>query len=98
MSISSSHLLNLPRETRNRIYHYLSHEISFNWRWNHWPFTGKEGISKVCLKNAPILSVLLTCRRLYEEYLEAAHFESTAITIDLAGAGRDHKKSRGPKF
>jgi hypothetical protein len=98
MSTSPRHLLNMPREIRNRIYHYLSHEITFNWRWNHWPLAGNEGISKVCLKDAPRLSVLLTSHRLYEEYSESEHFKNTAITIDLAGASRNRKDNRAPKF
>jgi hypothetical protein len=98
MSTSPPHLLNLPREIRNCIYHYLSQEIDFNWRWNHWPLSGNEGISKVCLKDAPMLSVLLTSHRLYDEYLESEHFKNTAITIDLAGDSRDHKDTRGITF
>jgi hypothetical protein len=84
MASSPSHLLSLPREIRNLIYRYLSHEVKTRWRWNCWPISGNTGVATITLENAPYTSVSSACSRLHDEYKESEHFRNAQVTIALS--------------
>jgi hypothetical protein len=70
------HLLKLPREIRNRIYEFLSHEIELR--------TIKKigGVRTVVhITNAPCVEVLLTSSRLHDEYLESQCFRNLSAVV-----------------
>lgn len=73
------HLLTLPREIRNEIYRHLSHDVSLRFCGDGdtlvGPYTAR-------LTNAPILSVLLTHSRLYQEYMDAAWCRNVCVSMD----------------
>ncbi|KAH7063868.1 hypothetical protein BKA63DRAFT_572749 [Paraphoma chrysanthemicola] len=77
------HLLHLPREVRDHIFSYLWHHIEFDWRWNHWPLTGGDGIANVCIEKAPYPSLLLTNAQLHDEYAESASHCAPYVTLKV---------------
>jgi hypothetical protein len=70
------HLLKLPREIRNRIYDFLSHEIDLR------TINEIGGVATIVhITNAPCVEVLMTHSRLHEEYLESKCFRNLSAVI-----------------
>ncbi|KAH7408733.1 hypothetical protein DE146DRAFT_647070 [Phaeosphaeria sp. MPI-PUGE-AT-0046c] len=68
MALSEAHLLRIPREIRDRILYYVHHEVSFPWTFST---SRKRRLTfEVTIPYAPRLSVLLSCSRLCEEYMQ----------------------------
>jgi hypothetical protein len=79
-----AHLLTIPREIRDRIYTYLTQDRNFYLRRDQRPI-GSD-LSRevdVHVKQAPLLSVLLTHSRLKEENLESAAFKGLSMTLQM---------------
>jgi len=95
---TQAHLLNLPRELRNRIYSNLTHRIDFNWdRDNIIAPRGTEGDVQLIepvpirLQNCPLPHVLRIHPRIYDEYHETYVEGLTAIidpTLHVLSAAR----------
>ncbi|KAH7060967.1 hypothetical protein BKA63DRAFT_573453 [Paraphoma chrysanthemicola] len=77
------HFFLLPRELRDSIYGYLSHNIEFQWRWNYWPFFGRDGIATVRIENVPCLNALLTSTQLGREYSASMASRATPTALDV---------------
>jgi hypothetical protein len=92
------HLLHLPRELRNHIYCYLYHDIEFEWRWNYWPLSGADGMAAVSLENAPYLSLLLTCRQIYNEYLVSTLGRAPTITLKVCLGSEDFYRREDSRY
>ncbi|KAF2821434.1 hypothetical protein CC86DRAFT_448886 [Ophiobolus disseminans] len=83
---SPAHLLNLPRELRDRIYGYLDHRIDFNWdRDCIIAPRGTEGDVQLVepvpirLENCPLAHVFRIHPRIYHEYQEMYETGLTAL-------------------
>jgi hypothetical protein len=88
MSSSPPHLLTLPREVRDIIYHYLTQDIDLDWGYKILPFPlGGHYAVKLRLRNAPLPNVLLSCTRIYDEYSQASCFRKPSVTINV---GKHH--------
>jgi hypothetical protein len=76
VAAASLHLLKLPREIRNRIYDFLSHEIDIR------TINEIGGVATIVhITNAPCVEVLMTHSRLHEEYLESKCFRNLSAVI-----------------
>ncbi|KAE8863499.1 hypothetical protein PTNB73_06706 [Pyrenophora teres f. teres] len=69
-----AHLLTLPRELRDEIYTYLSHDLILE-------EIPKAGGVHAKIYRAPILNVLLVHSTLHEEYLASDIFKQLTITV-----------------
>jgi hypothetical protein len=76
-------LLGLPRELRDEIYSYLSHDVTVNWPCCELLDLG-YGLDSLNVKihNAPLLSLLLAHPQIYHEHL-AACTNALCGTIDM---------------
>jgi hypothetical protein len=82
--MSTPNLLNLPREIRGLIYGYLTHDIVLDWGYRIFPFPlGGHSAIQIRVPDAPILSVLLSCTQIYDEYSQARYFKLPSISINL---------------
>jgi hypothetical protein len=77
-----AHLLTIPREIRDLIYGYLTQERNFYLERERCYYGSKE--VDVQVKNAPLLSVLLSHSRLKEEYMESTAFKRLSITLRMS--------------
>jgi hypothetical protein len=69
MASAAPHLLPIPREIRDEIYEYFSHEVVIE---RGWELTSHNGIFKrERFANAPVVSVLLSHSRLHDEYIQS---------------------------
>lgn len=75
---TAPNLLTLQREIRDQIYGYLQREVNV---YGDEPDTMLW--YKVVLKNAPLVAVLLTHSRLYEEYIQADCFKNLSADADI---------------
>ncbi|KAH7355489.1 hypothetical protein BKA66DRAFT_446565 [Pyrenochaeta sp. MPI-SDFR-AT-0127] len=80
MSIPPSHLLCLPRELRDKIYTHLYQSVTLDWKWR--ATRTRRALIEVTFKEAPVLSVLLTCTQLHDEYVEAKHFKNLSVMLN----------------
>lgn len=80
VSPTSSRLLTIPREIRDEVYKYLYHEVSHRYLYLNSSGTRIRTLN-VKLANAPILNLLLTHSRIYEEYAKAPSFHNLQATI-----------------
>ncbi|OAK97345.1 hypothetical protein IQ06DRAFT_296506 [Phaeosphaeriaceae sp. SRC1lsM3a] len=82
MTPSNAHLLQIPREIRDQILSYLEydHDVPFPWTWTK--SRKRRTVFEITLPNAPRLSVLLTCSRLYEEYMQQSVNKSMVVRWD----------------
>lgn len=76
------HLLNLPREIRDKVYSHLYQPRQIQWEIN------KSDLHCVAINvpRAPIPAVLRTCTRLYEEYSQSRVLRTVAATISTTRA------------
>src|SRR5690242_14218221 len=84
MASSTCRLLALPREIRNIIYSYLHHDITVDWGYKHssFPIGGHLAVP-IFLYNAPLLTLLRTCKLLFEEYRQAECFRKLTISVTV---------------
>lgn len=59
----------------------LHDKISSEWRWNHWPLAGNDGISKVLLDSSP-LSMLSSLR--WDGDINSSCSDKLSIIIELS--------------
>jgi hypothetical protein len=84
MASAAPHLLTIPREIRDEIYGYLSHEVIIVCGWELSKHRmGKYKYKCVRFENAPIVALLLTHSRLHDEYLQSAPFKNLHISFKL---------------
>jgi hypothetical protein len=83
-----ANLLTLPREIRDRIYTYLTRDLTVQWHRgiDDWKST-LETTFDIEIKDAPLLNVLLTHSRLRDEYLESTVFKRFSIMLRFAARG-----------
>jgi hypothetical protein len=81
MASCALHLLTLPREIQDKIYPCLYHTVDIGERLDSKPKDEKED-GDLCIENAPLLSVLLTHSRLYEENKAADCFAELSVLLD----------------
>lgn len=94
MAHVDTHILRIPREIRNQILSYVHHEVTFHWRRSR--SRSRCLALDVTIPQAPRLSVLLTCSRLYEEYMEQRADKSMVIhwngRVKRSGHGKGVEK------
>lgn len=81
MPLPAAHLLFIPRELRDQIYSYLSHDITFNYFCRNGRRKGRHTI-EARVPNAPCLALLSVCSRTRDEYLESPAFSDLDMTLD----------------
>jgi hypothetical protein len=81
MTSAQPHLLTIPREIRNEIYSYLHQRITFQDHILMKLFDGRSLDATLCFENAPLISVLLTHSRLYDEYKEPDCFRIPSAVL-----------------
>jgi hypothetical protein len=91
MAQSDAYLLRIPREIRNQILSYVHHEVTFPWKWSR--SRSRQLALDVTIPYAPQPSVLLTCSRLYEEYMQQRADKSMMIRWS-GGVKRSHYRKR----
>jgi hypothetical protein len=80
--MSSPTLLSMPREIRNIIYGYLSHELVIDWGYRPSPFPlGGHALARLHIREAPLPSVLLSCAQIYHEYSQDKRFTNPSLEI-----------------
>jgi hypothetical protein len=90
MASAKPHLLTLPREIRDLIYTYLSHDVVFEWGYRTFSFPiGGSHATTVQVHGIPSLSALLTCTRMSEEYSAAPSFMNVSLSLT---AGTDSQR------
>ncbi|KAH7063869.1 hypothetical protein BKA63DRAFT_378849, partial [Paraphoma chrysanthemicola] len=83
--MSPPNLFTLPRECRDLIYSYLTHDIVLDWGYRMYPFPlGGHSAVQIRVPNAPIVNVLLSCTQIYDEYRQARHFKNPCMSINLS--------------
>jgi hypothetical protein len=83
--MTSPTLLSLPREIRNIIYEYVSHELVIDWGYRPAPFPlGGHALARLRVREAPLLSVLLSCAQIYNEYSQDKRFTDPCLEINIA--------------
>jgi hypothetical protein len=75
------HLLTIPREIRNIIYGYLTHDVVHEFLWQECPKSSVRA-SAIHFEQAPILSVLLTHSQISEEYCESKCFWNLRASVN----------------
>jgi hypothetical protein len=81
MTTAKPHLLTIPREIRNEIYSYLHQRITFQDHILMKLADGRSLDATLCFENAPLISVLLTHSRLYDEYKESDCFRIPSAVL-----------------
>lgn len=82
--MSGPNLLTLPREIRSIIYSNLSNSIALDWGWRKLPFPlDSYELVRVSRPEAPIPSVLLSCRQIYHEYSQERQFRKPVFLACL---------------
>ncbi|KAH7076244.1 hypothetical protein FB567DRAFT_418793, partial [Paraphoma chrysanthemicola] len=83
--MSPPNLFTLPRECRDLIYTYLTHDIVLDWGYRMYPFPlGGHSAVQIHVPNAPMLNVLLSCTQIYDEYRQARYFTNPCMAINLS--------------
>jgi hypothetical protein len=83
--MTSPTLLSLPREIRNIIYEHVSHELVIDWGYRPAPFPlGGHALARLRVREAPLLSVLLSCAQIYNEYSQDKRFTDPCLEINIA--------------
>lgn len=83
--MSSPTFLNLPREVRNIVYSYLTHDIAIDWGYKMFPFPiGGHAAVKLHVKDAPFLDVLLVCSQVYHEYRQEKRHGRPDLAIEVS--------------
>ena len=82
MTSAKPHLLTIPREIRNEIYSYLHQRITFQDRLYRKLTDGRNLDAVFCFENAPLINVLLTHSRLYDEYKESDCFRIPSAVLN----------------
>lgn len=78
-------LLSLPREIRNIIYSYLTHEVVVDWGYRHLSFPlGGHEVARVRIAEAPLPNVLLSCAQIYHEYSQDRRFVEPTVTVEIS--------------
>ena len=81
MSSFQAHFLSLPREIRDGVYDYLHQQVTFDLTFR---FTRhRVVVNSARFENAPLRSVLLVCRQIYNEYRQSSCFRNLSIFIFL---------------
>jgi hypothetical protein len=81
--MSATTFLSLPREIRNIIYSYLSHDIAIDWGYKMFPFPiGGHAAVKIHIKNVPFTEVLRICSQVYHEYRQEKRLERPCLAIN----------------
>jgi hypothetical protein len=82
--MTTSTLLNLPREIRDMIYDRLNHEIRYDWPWSKDNRMEELDVDvvEIHLENAPSIGTLLVNKQLHDEYVE--HLKSRRISATIA--------------
>jgi hypothetical protein len=83
MTSAKPHLLTIPREIRNEIYSYLHQRIKFQDEILMQYAEGSTRDAHLCLENAPLINVLLTHSRLYDEYKESDCFRIPSAVLNV---------------
>lgn len=78
--MSSSIILNIPREIRNQVYEYLHQPVRVTWEVREQTIC----CTSLEVDQAPITNDFLVCARMKEEYLESRIFKNLAATIRTA--------------
>jgi hypothetical protein len=82
-------LLDLPREVRDHIYTYSTHDLRLKWIQEAGGWASKlSPVVNVQVNDAPIVSVLLTHSRLKEEYMQSTIYRQLSMTLRLESAAR----------
>jgi len=77
--------LNLPREIRNIVYSYLTHDIAIDWGYKMFPFPiGGHAAVKLHVKDALFPDVLLVCSQVYHEYRQEKRHGRPCLAIDVS--------------
>ncbi|KAF2028161.1 hypothetical protein EK21DRAFT_114081 [Setomelanomma holmii] len=77
--------LSLPREIRNLVYDYLTHEVVVDWGYRIFPFPlGGHSAVRIRVPEAPLISALLSCTQIHDEYSQARHVQLPSVAIDLS--------------
>jgi hypothetical protein len=83
--MTSPTILSLPREIRNIIYDYLSHELVIDWGYRPSPFPlGGHALARLRVREAPLPNVLLSCAQIYHEYSQDVRFTDPLLEINVA--------------
>ncbi|KAH5309709.1 hypothetical protein HBI23_154700 [Parastagonospora nodorum] len=83
--MSATTFLNLPREIRNIVYSYLTHDISIDWGYKTFPFPiGGHAAVKLHVKDAPFPDVLLVCSQVYHEYRQEKRHGVPCLAINVS--------------
>jgi hypothetical protein len=83
--MSAATFLSLPREIRNIIYGYLSHDIAVDWGYKMFPFPlGGHAAVQISLINAPLPEVLRLCSQVYHEYCEEGRYGKPHLAVDVS--------------
>jgi hypothetical protein len=83
--MSATTFLSLPREIRNIIYSYLSHDIAVDWGYKMFPFPlGGHAAVQINLINAPLPKVLQLCSQMYHEYRQEGRHGKPYLAVDVS--------------
>jgi len=97
MTSSRPHLLTLPREVRNIIYSHMYQPINFDWSYKILPFPQDGSYTVPCqVRRAPLLSVLLSCTQIHDEYSQSALVQSMTIALDVGRGLIKHRNESDP--